>query len=142
MKVVIYKSYSKSTTVYSNYGDDSDEVWHNFKAIENVKEVTADEFEVLKKAVNHFNAKGGRNYTLGLLEILEDEEVDCLLSNFKEYETKEIVKAEKLHRERLENAKLAKEKAEANKNEKALKKFSKELNLSVEEVRVMLANKK
>ena len=39
MKVVIYKSYAKSSTVYYNYGDDYEEVWHNFNAIENVLEV-------------------------------------------------------------------------------------------------------
>lgn len=142
MKVVIYKSYSKSSTVYYNYGDDYEEVWHNFNAIENVKEVTEEEFEVLKRAVNHFNSKGGRKYTLGLLVVMEDEEVNSLLSDFKEYEKKEIAKAEKLNRERMEKELAAKAKSEAKKHERVVKKFAKELNLSEDEVRIMLAKGK
>lgn len=84
MKVVIYKSYEKKSTVYYNYGDDYDEVWHNLNTIEEVKEITTEDFEVLTRAINHFNSKANRAYTIGMLEIIEDDEVDSLLSNFKE----------------------------------------------------------
>lgn len=43
--------------------------------------------------------------------------------------------------EKLEKAKLAKENAEAKKIERLVKKFAKELNLSEEEVRIMLEKK-
>lgn len=142
MKVVIFKSYSKKEMVYYNYGDDCEEVWHNFNAIEDVKEVTLEEFEILKRAANYFNSKGNRKYTLEIVQIMDDEEVKSLLSDFKEYEKKEIAKEEKLNRERLEKEKLAKEKSEAKKNERAVKKFAKELSLSEEEVRIMLSKAK
>lgn len=142
MKVVIYKSYAKSSTVYYNYGDDYEEVWHNFNAIENVLEVSDEEFEVLKRAVNHFNSKGNRKYTLGFIEIMEDEEVNSLISNFKEYEKKEIEKAEKLNRERVAKELADKAKADAKKHERTVKKFAKELNLSEDEVRIILAKGK
>ena len=141
MKVVILKSYLKNSTVSYNYGDDYTEVWHKFNALEEVKEVTPEDYEVLKRAVNHFNSKRSRDYTLELMEIMEDEEVDSLLSNFKEYEKKEIAKAEKLERERKEKALALKAKSEAKKHDRVVKKFAKELNLSEDEVRVMLANK-
>lgn len=141
MKVVIYKSYEKKSTVYYNYGDDYDEVWHNLNTIEEVKEITTEDFEVLTRAINHFNSKANRAYTIGMLEIIEDDEVDSLLSNFKEYEKKELEKAKKMNLEKLEKAKLAKENAEAKKIERLVKKFAKELNLSEEEVRIMLEKK-
>lgn len=142
MKVVIYKSYSKSSTVYYNYGDDYEEVWHNFNAIENVREMTEEEFEVLKRAVNHFNSKTGLKYTLGLFVIVEDEEVNSLLSDYKEYEKKERVKAEKINREKMEKELAVKAKSEAKKHERVVKKFAKELSLSEDEVRIMLAKGK
>lgn len=142
MKVVIFKSYSKKEMVHYNYGDDYAETWHNFNAIEEVKEVTLEEFEILKRAVTYFNSKGNRKYTLEIVEIMDDEEVNSLLSDFKEYEKKEIAKEDKLNRERLEKEKLAKEKFEAKKNERAVKKFAKELSLSEEEVRIMLSKAK
>lgn len=142
MKVVIFKNYSKSYTVSYNYGDDYDDVWHNFNAVESVKEMTEADFEVLKRAINHFNAKANRNYNLGYLVVMEDEEVNCVINDYKVYEKKEAEKAEKLRREKMEKELASKAKSEAKKNERLVKKFAKELNLSEEEVRVMLAKKK
>jgi protein subunit release factor A len=138
MKVVIFKSYLKKSTVYFNYGDDCDETWHNFNAVENVREVTNEEFVELKNAINYFNSKGNREYTLGLLVVIEDEELDSLLTDFKAYEKKEIAKAEKLARERKEKELAAKAKAEAKKFERTVKKLAKELSLSEDEVRARL----
>jgi len=138
MKVVIYKSYLKKSTVYFNYGDDCDETWHNFNALEKVKEVTNEEFTVLKNAINYFNSKGNKDYTLGLIVVMEDEELDSLLTDFKSYEKKEIAKAEKLARERKEKELAAKANSEAKKFERTVKKLAKELNLSEDEVRARL----
>lgn len=142
MKVVIFKNYSKSYTVAYNYGDDYEDVWHNFNAIEGVKEVTEDEFEILKRAINYFNTKGNKNYTIGYFVVIEDEEVESLLKDYKVYEKKESEKAEKLRREKLEKELAVKAKSEEKKHERLVKKFAKELNLSEDEVRIMLANKK
>jgi hypothetical protein len=138
MKVVIFKSYVKKSTVYFNYGDDYDEVWHNFNAIESVKEVTNEEFLVLKNAINYFNTKGNKEYTLGVLVVMEDEELDSLLSDYKAYEKKEIAKAEKLAREKKEKELADKAKSEARKFDRTVKKLAKELNLSEDEVRARL----
>ena len=138
MKVVIFKSYVKKSTVYYNYGDDCDEVWHNFNALEGVKEVTNEEFVELKKAINYFNAKGNRDYTLGVFVVMEDEELDSLMTDFKAYEKREIAKAEKLARERKEKELESKAKSEAKKFERTVKKLAKELNLSEDEVRARL----
>lgn len=142
MKVVIYKSYSKSATLYSNYGDDYEEVWHNFNTMKDIKEMSQDEFSVLTKAVEYFNSKRNHDYTLGLFVVAEDEELTSLISDYKEYEKKEMVKAEKLDRERKAKELANKVKLEARKHERAVKKFAKELNLSEDEVRVILAKGK
>lgn len=138
MKVVIFKSYVKKSTVYFNYGDDCDEVWHNFNAIENVRDVTDEEFVVLKNAINYFNSKGNKDYTLGVLTVVEDEELDSLLTDFKAYEKKEIAKAEKLARDRKEKELADKAKSDARKFERTVKKLAKELSLSEDEVRARL----
>ncbi len=105
-------------------------------------EISDEEFELLTRAINHFNSKGNRKYTLGFIEIMEDEEINSLISNFKEYEKKEIEKTEKLNRERMEKELAAKAKSDAKKHERTVKKFAKELNLSEDdEVRLMLAKK-
>lgn len=142
MKVVIYKSYSKNSTVYSNYGDDYEEVWHNFNAMEDVKEMSQEEFEVLSKAVAYFNSKRNQQYTLGLFVVVEDEELSSLISDYKAYEKKEIARAEKIERERKAKELADKAKSEARKHERVVKKFAKELNLSEDEVRIMLAKGK
>lgn len=141
MKVVIYKSYVRKETVYFNYGDDSKDVWHNFNAVENVREVTLEELVTLRNAINHFNSKANRKYSLGFIEIVEDEEVNSLLADFGEYEKKEIAEAEKLARDKKEKELALKAKSEAKKHERTVKKFAKELNLSEDEVRIMLANR-
>jgi protein subunit release factor A len=138
MKVVIFKSYVKKSTVYFNYGDDYDEVWHNLNSVESVREVSNDEFVVLKNAINYFNSKGNREYTLGLLVVMEDEELDSLLSDYKAYEKKEIAKAEKLAHERKKKELADKANSEAKKFERTVKKLAKELNLSEDEVRARL----
>lgn len=142
MKVVIFKNYSKSTSVICNYGDDYEDVWHNFNAIESVKEITEEDFEVLKRAINYFNSKGNRNYTIGYFVVIKDEEVECLLNDYKLFEKKESEKAEKLRRAKMEKELAVKAKSEEKKHERLVKKFAKELNLSEDEVRIMLANKK
>jgi hypothetical protein len=141
MKVVIYKSYGKKETVYFNYGDDSTDVWHNFNAVENVREVTLEELVTLRNAINHFNSKANRKYSLGFIEIVEDEEVNSLLADFGEYEKKEIAEAEKLARDKKEKELALKAKSESKKHERTVKKFAKELNISEDEVRIMLANR-
>lgn len=142
MKVVIFKCYKKKVEVYSNYGDDYDEVWHNLNAIEEVREMSYEEFEVLKRAVEHFNSKSKRNYDVNLAVLVEDDELNSLLTDFKEYEKKEIEKAEKLRRDNEAKVLLAKANAEARKHERAVKKIAKELSLSEDEVREMLAKRK
>lgn len=143
MKVVIFKCYKKKSEVYYNYGDDYDEVWHNLNAIEEVKEVSNEEFEILRKAVDYFNSNSSKkNYELKIALLVEDDEYNSLLSDFKEYEKKEREKAEKIRRDNEVKALLAKAQAEARKHERVVKKVAKELNLSEDEVREMLAKKK
>ena len=142
MKVVIYKSYSRNSTLYSNYGDDYEEVWHDFNAMKDIKEMSEEEFKVVTKAVEYFNSKRNRNYTLGLFVVMEDEDLSSLITDYKEYEKKEVAKAEKLERERKAKELANKAKTEARKHERAVKKLAKELNLSEDEVRVILAKRK
>lgn len=143
MKVVIFKCYKKKSEVYYNYGDDYDEVWHNLNAIEEVKDVSGEELEVLRKAVEYFNSNSSKkNYELKLAMLVEDDELDSLLADFKEYEKKEREKAEKTRRDNEAKALLAKAQAEARKHERSVKKIAKELNLSEDEVREMLAKRK
>lgn len=143
MKVVIYKSYSKESTLFSNYGDDYTDVWCNFNVMKEVREMNEVDFDVLNKAVKHFNLTNkSQEYSLGLFVVADDYEIDSIISSYKIHEEKEILKAAKLEKEKkaLELAKKAK--AEARSYERSVKKFAKELNISEDEVRVMLANKK
>lgn len=143
MKVVIFKCYKKKVDVYFNYGDDYAEVWHNLNAIEEVKEVSVEEFETLRKAVDYFNSNSSKkNYELKLAMLVEDDELNSLVADFKEYEKKEREKAEKIRRDNEAKVLLAKAQAEARKHERSVKKIAKELNMSEDEVREMLAKRK
>jgi hypothetical protein len=136
MQVVVLKSYEKRSETTYNYGDDYEVTWHNFKAFESVMELSNEEYSELLRAIALFNSKKKRDYTLQAVVVMEDNEVDLLLSDFRSYEKAELDKAEIARKAKVEEDRLKREQAKA---ERALKKLAKELNLSVEEVRAKLA---
>lgn len=140
MQVVVLKSYEKRFDVSYNYGDDYEAVYHNFNALEKVMELSNDEYNELLRAISYFNSKKNSPYVLKAVVVMEDNEVNDLLSDFRVYEKKEVdkaAKAEEARKLKMEEDRLKREKAKA---DRALKKLAKELNLSVEDVRNKLAN--
>ncbi len=139
MQVVVLKSYEKRSETTYNYGDDYEVTWHNFKAFESVMELSNEEYSELLRAIALFNSKKKRDYTLQAVVVMEDNEVDLLLSDFRSYEKAELDKASKAEIARKAQVEADRLKREQAKAERALKKLAKELNLSVEEVRAKLA---
>lgn len=141
MKVVLYKSYSKNNDVLDH---STGEVFHNFNDFENVVDISEEDYNVLIRAVDHFNSTSNKKYVLGIIDVTEkedNEELNSLLNDFKNYEKVEAEKYEKMKKEAEDKKLAAKAKSDAKKHERNLKKLAKELNLSVEDVQAMLANK-
>lgn len=139
MQVVVLKSYEKRSETIYNYGDDYEVTYHNFNALEKVMELSDEEYHELLRAIAYFNSKKKVEYRLSAVVVMDDDEVNNLLSDFRTYEKNERAKAEKLEAARLAKAEADRIKREAAKVERNLKKLAKELNLSVEEVRAKLA---
>lgn len=138
MKIVLFKEYSSKSAEMYNY-DDYTNVWHNFNAFEDVREVTEEELIVLKSALKYFNSNSCKNkYVLKILEIVEDKEFNEIISNFRDYEKKEALRRDKLIADNLEADLVRKAKLEATKRKKLVKKLAKDFKLSEEEVIVML----
>lgn len=139
MKVLVIKCYFNKHDVFSNYGDDYVEVWHNLNAIEDVKEVTDEEFEVLQRAVTFFNnkKKNTSSYSLKVVSVPEEEEVKCLVSDLLAFEQRERARIEKENAENALKAMNAKKNSEARKKANAVKKLAKELNLSESDIEML-----
>lgn len=138
MKVLVIKCYLSKYDVLSNYGDDYVEIWHNLNVIEDVKDVTAEELDVLNRAVAFFNSrKKNPSYSLKVVSVPEEEEVNCLVSDLLAFEKSERERIEKENAENAAKAINAKKISEAKKKANALKKLAKELNLSESEIEML-----
>lgn len=141
MKVLIFKSYQKNEKVSYNYGDDIEDIWHNFNIVEETREMTLEDFEVLKRAISYFNSKKCSLYKIDAVVVLDDDEFNNLITDYNKYE--ELESSHKIKQEIAQRAKLEadREKLEASKVKRTVKKLAKELNISEDEVLVILAKK-
>lgn len=105
------------------------------------KDVDAEEFLVLEKAVTHYNTRNRFPHTLGIIEVLSDDNLEKLVADFKNYEAEETAKQKEIQDEYIRKQALRKsiaaEKAEA----KKIKKLAKELSMTEEQVKELLASK-
>lgn len=139
MKVVVLKSYEKRSDVFYNYGDDHEVVYHNFNALEKVMDLSNDEYNELLHAISYFNSKKKTPYVLKAVVVMEDNEVNDLLSDFRSYEKEEALKAAKAEEARKLKEEQDRLKRDQAKAERALKKLAKDLGLSLDEVRAKFA---
>lgn len=93
MKVAIFKSYEKTGNIvpihYDN--DNDDEIFHFFNVVQEIREMTIDEFKVLNKAISHFNEKtfyenSQIDYILGASIIVDSKELDTLIDGYRKHE--------------------------------------------------------
>lgn len=142
MKAVVLKNYVRRSEVYYNYGDDTVDVWHNFKAIEDVQEISDADLAVLKRAVEYFNRNHPNiGYVLEVVVVAEEAEVKAVISDLLKYEKLASERAEKERAAKEEKSRLSKAELEERKKERTLKKLAKELGVSLEEVRELVKNK-
>ena len=138
-KVWVVKHYVSKSDVFFNYGDDCAEFWHNFKAIEDAKEVSDEEFVQLQRAVELFNKlNAGKKFFLEVVEVLPEDLHEVLVSDLLAYEQKEAKALEARQQEEQRRAREAQALKEAKKKARAVTKLAKELNLPIEEVQKLL----
>lgn len=105
MRVIVFKSYSKRDEVFYNYGDDCEVIWHHFKSVEEVMELTEDEYNELLEAIDYFNKKVKRNYNLQAVIVTDESEIRNLISDFHNYKKEEeelALKRQEANRIKLE----------------------------------------
>lgn len=133
-KVLIVKNYLKTNTDYD------DTTYHNFHTLEEVKELTNDQLNTLRRAVDHFNRQPKeRDYTINIMSIVDDSELDTLLLDFNTYEETARLKYEAEQKAIQQQQEEKKAKAKAKALNTKVKSLAKTLNMSEDEVREMLA---
>lgn len=141
-KVVIVKHYAVKQDVVYNYGDDYAEIWHNFKAVEDTKEVSDEDFDQLQRAVGLYNKLNqGKKFYLEVVEIMPEDTHSVLVSDLLVYEQKEAKALAERRQEEERRAREAQASKEAKKKARAVSKLAKELGLPQAEVEKLLNNK-